>query len=135
MGNPPQIQPWQRVGQQDPAWVRWTLTLLVVGLLTVLVLIPVVNVFWQALADGFGAYWRNLVADRETRHAIVLTLAVAPVAVALNVLFGLAAAWAIARFRFPGRTLLLTLIDLPFAVSPVVAGLMLVLLFGLSGYL
>src|SRR5262249_23929854 len=129
MGDAPnQAQPWQRVGpkrvQHEPAWVRWPLTLLAVGALTVLVVVPVVNVFYQALADGLGAYWQNLVADRDTRHAILLTLAVAPVAVFLNVVFGLAAAWAIARFRFPGRTLLLTLIDLPFSVSPVVAGLM-----------
>jgi sulfate transport system permease protein len=102
--------------------------------LTVLVIIPVVSVFYQALSAGLGVYWQNLATDRDTRHAILLTLAVAPVAVALNVVFGLAAAWAIARFRFPGRTLLLTLIDVPFAVSPVVAGLMFVLLFGMSGY-
>jgi sulfate transport system permease protein len=119
----------------DPAWVRWTLTLLAIGVLMVLVVIPVVNVFWQALAGGLGVYWHSLIADGDTRHAILLTLAVAPVAVALNIVFGLAAAWAIARFRFPGRTVLLSLIDLPFAVSPVVAGLMFVLLFGMSGYL
>jgi sulfate transport system permease protein len=75
------------------------------------------------------------VEDRDTRHAILLTLIVAPAAVVLNLLFGLAAAWAIARFRFPGRSALVSLIDLPFAVSPVVAGLMLVLIFGLQGYL
>jgi sulfate transport system permease protein len=138
MGKPPPTHAAPRVGlkrpHHDPAWVRWTLTLLAVGVLTVLVVVPVVNVFYQALADGVRVYWDNLVADRETRHAVLLTLAVAPVAVFLNILFGLAAAWAIARFRFPGRTLLLTLIDLPFSVSPVVAGLMFVLLFGLSGY-
>jgi sulfate transport system permease protein len=119
----------------DPLWVRWTLTLLAVGVLTLLIVVPVVSVFYQALGHGLGVYWDNLVADRDTRHAILLTLAVAPVAVALNTIFGLTAAWAIARFRFPGRTLLLTLIDLPFAVSPVVAGLMFVLLFGMTGYL
>jgi sulfate transport system permease protein len=121
--------------QHDPAWVRWSLTLLAVGVLTVLVIVPAVNVFYQALADGFSVYWNNLIGDRDTRHAILLTLAVAPVAVFLNVLFGLAAAWAIARYHFPGRLLLLTLIDLPFSVSPVVAGLMLVLVFGMNGYL
>ena len=77
----------------------------------------------------------NLVGDPDTRHAILLTLTVAPIAVVANVVFGVAAAWAIARFRFPGRTLLTTLIDLPFSVSPVVAGLMFVLIFGLQGYL
>src|SRR5437868_504086 len=133
MGEPRKTE-WKRP-LNDPPWVRWTLTLLAVGVLTVLVVIPVVNVFVQALAGGLAVYWDSLVADRDTRHAILLTLAVAPVAVGLNVVFGLAAAWAIAHFRFPGRTLLLTLIDLPFSVSPVVAGLMFVLLFGMSGYL
>jgi sulfate transport system permease protein len=114
--------------------VRWTLTLAAVAVIGVLVVVPVVHVFAQALAKGIGVYWDTLVADADTRHAIQLTLTVAPVAVALNLVFGVAAAWAIARFRFPGRTLLVTLIDLPFAVSPVVAGLMFVLLFGLQGY-
>jgi sulfate transport system permease protein len=114
--------------------VRVTLTgaaLLVVG---VLIVVPVVSVFVQAFANGVPAYFAELIGDRDTRSAILLTLTVAPTAVALNVVFGVAAAWAIARFRFPGRTLLLTLIDLPFSVSPVVAGLVFVLLFGLQGY-
>ena len=100
-----------------------------------LILMPVINVFTQALADGFGTYWNNLFDDAGTRKSILLTLIVAPVAVVLNVVFGVAAAWAIARFRFPGRTILTTLVDLPFSVSPVVAGLVLVLIFGLTGYL
>jgi sulfate transport system permease protein len=79
-------------------------------------------------------YWYCLVEDRDTLHAILLTLGVAPIAVAVNIVFGIAAAWAIARFRFRGRTLLITLIDLPFSVSPVVAGLVLILIFGLQGY-
>jgi sulfate transport system permease protein len=133
MGEPRRVE--MKRPLHDPPWVRWTLTLLAVGVLMVLVVIPVVNVFWQALAGGLGVYWHSLIADGDTRHAILLTLAIAPVAVALNIVFGLAAAWAIARFRFPGRTVLLSLIDLPFAVSPVVAGLMFVLLFGMSGYL
>jgi sulfate transport system permease protein len=123
-----------RPGQRDPALVRWGLTGLAVALLAVLVVLPLVNVFVQALAHGPWVYWQNLVDSPETRHAILLTLTVAPVAVALNVVFGVAAAWAIARFRFPGRTFLLTLIDLPFSVSPVVAGLALVLIFGLQGF-
>jgi sulfate transport system permease protein len=114
--------------------VRWGLTLAAVGVLVVVVVVPVVNVFAQALAGGPRVYWDNLVASPETRHAILLTLRVAPLAVLLNVVFGVAAAWAIARFRFPGRTLLTTLIDLPFSVSPVVAGLVFVLLFGMQGY-
>jgi sulfate transport system permease protein len=117
----------------DPAWVRYTLTTLALLALTVLVVVPVVSVFYEALADGAGTYWRNLTADPDTRHSVLLTLTVAPLAVLCNLVFGIAAAWAIARFRFRGRTLLVTLIDVPFSVSPVVAGLMFVLLFGLQG--
>jgi sulfate transport system permease protein len=124
-----------RPAARDPWPVRWGLTLAAVAILGVLVVVPVVHVFSQALAGGPGAYVRHLLDDPLTRHAIALTLVVAPAAVACNTVFGIAAAWAIARFRFPGRTLLLTLIDLPFAVSPVVAGLVLVLLFGRQGYL
>ena len=119
---------------RDPAWVRWTLTLLAVSVIIVLVVVPVVHVFYQAFGKGVGAYFRALFGDADTRHAILLTLTVAPASVALNVAFGVAAAWTLARFRFVGRTLLLTLIDLPFSVSPVVAGLVFVLLFGLQGY-
>jgi sulfate transport system permease protein len=118
--------------RQDPLWLRGLLvglTFLIVG---GLVAVPLASVFVQAFADGVGAYWHSLVDDADTRHAVFLTLVVAPVAVALNTAFGVAAAWTIARFRFPGRTLLTTLIDLPFSVSPVVAGLVFVLLFGLN---
>jgi sulfate/thiosulfate transport system permease protein len=119
----------------DPAWVRYTLTALALFAMTVLVVIPVISVFYEALAEGFGTYWRNLTADPDTRHSVLLTLMVAPLAVVCNVVFGIAAAWAITRFQFRGRTLLVTLIDTPFSVSPVVAGLMFVLLFGLQGLL
>ena len=119
---------------RDPAWVRWSLTAAALLALTVLVVVPVVSVFAEAFADGAGTYWRNLTADPDTRAAVLLTLTVAPAAVLCNLVFGVAAAWAIARFRFPGRTALVTLIDLPFSVSPVVAGLALVLLFGMKGY-
>lgn len=118
----------------DPLWVRWLLISLTVLLLGVLVVIPVINVFYEALRDGLEAYGRHVFGDADTRHAILLTLTVAPVAVLCNVVFGLAAAWAVARFRFPGRTLLVTLIDVPLSVSPVVAGLAFVLLFGLQGF-
>ena len=119
---------------QDPWVVRWGLILAAVGVVGVLVIVPVINVFYEALARGAGTYMQNLLADADTRHAILLTLTVAPVAVVLNVVFGVAAAWAITRYQFPGRTILTTLIDLPFSVSPVVAGLIFVLLFGLQGY-
>jgi sulfate transport system permease protein len=108
---------------------------LAVAVVGILIVVPVIHVFHAALVGGVKVYWHNLVGDADTRHAILLTLSVAPVAVGLNLVFGVAAAWAIARFRFPGRTLLITLIDLPFSVSPVVAGLVFVLIFGLQGYL
>src|SRR5690606_17853010 len=77
----------------------------------------------------------NLFLDPDTRHSILLTLTVVPIALVANVVFGVTAAWAVSRFQFPGRALLTALIDLPFSVSPVVAGLMFVLIFGLQGYL
>jgi len=123
-----------RRAQADPAWVRYgliTLTLLVVG---VLVVVPILNVFVGALSEGIGVYFHNLVDDPDTRSAILLTLTVVPIALVANVIFGVAAAWTVTRFSFPGRTLLVAFIDLPFSVSPVVAGLMFVLIFGLQGY-
>lgn len=121
--------------QHDHWLVRWAVIAAAVGSVGILVILPVVFVFYQALADGLAAYWHNLFGDPDTAHAIMLTLIVAPISVALNVIFGVAAAWAIARFQFPGRTVLTSLIDLPFSVSPVVAGLVFVLIFGLQGYL
>src|SRR5436305_381431 len=117
----------------DPPAVKLALILAAVAVMAFFVVVPLVNVFAQAFAGGVGAYRHNLVADADTLHSIKLTLIVAPIAVGLNVTFGIAAAWAIARFRFPGRTLLTALIDLPFTVSPVVVGLFLLLLFGLQG--
>ena len=124
-----------RKTQQDPLWVRWNLTLLAIVVVGLLVVIPVINIFSEALSEGIGAYLKNLFGNPDTRQSILLTMIVAPTALLANTLFGLAASWAIARFRFPGRTLLTSLIDLPFSVSPVVAGLMFVLIFGLQGYL
>ncbi len=124
-----------RRAAQDPLWVRVLLIGAALAVVGLLVVVPIVSVFVQAFADGVGTYWHNLFGDPDTRDAIKLTLTVVPIALVLNVVFGIAAAWAIARFRFPGRTLLTALIDLPFSVSPVVAGLMFVLIFGLQGYL
>jgi sulfate transport system permease protein len=118
-----------RRASQDPAWVRWLLITLAVSSIGVLIIIPVIAVFAEAFANGAGAYFESLYSEPYTRHAIGLTLIVAPIAVACNLAFGMAAAWAITRFEFPGRAFLTTLIDLPFAVSPVVAGLMFMLLF------
>jgi sulfate transport system permease protein len=120
---------------RDPALVRWLLIAATLAIVGLLVVVPVAAVFHKALEQGMATYWQTLVADADTRHAILLTLTVAPIAVAANVVFGVAAAWTIARFRFRGRALLTALIDLPFSVSPVVAGLALVLIFGLRGYL
>ncbi len=122
-----------RRADRDHWLVRWSLTALALLILGVLIVLPLVHIFVQAFARGPWVYVQNLFGSAETRHAMLLTLTVAPVAVALNLLFGIAAAWSIARFRFPGRTVLTTLIDLPFSVSPVVAGLVFVLLFGLQG--
>jgi sulfate transport system permease protein len=121
-----------RVG--DPWYVRWALIGVALGIIAVVVVVPVVHVFWLAFGNGLAGYWEALAGDADTRHAILLTMTVAPVAVAANLVFGVAAAWAIARFRFRGRALLISLIDLPFSVSPVVAGLLFVLLFGMQGY-
>jgi sulfate/thiosulfate transport system permease protein len=118
----------------EPLWVQRLLIAAALLVLIVLIVVPVINIFAYALQDGVSAYFKYLTGDRDTWHAIKLTLFVAPIAVVLNVLFGIAAAWLLTRFQFPGRTLLTSLIDLPFAVSPVVAGLMLVLLFGAKGW-
>lgn len=128
-------KPGHQAIHADPWPIRWGLTLLSVAVVGVLVVVPLIHVFAAALAGGLGVYWHNLFGDPDTRHAILLTLTVAPLAVAGNLVFGIAASWAIVRFRFPGRTVLLALIDLPFAVSPVVAGLVFVLLFGRQGNL
>ena len=122
-----------RRAQQDPAAVQAVLIATALAVLGVLIVLPVVNVFYEAFAKGPAAYWDALAGDPDTLAAIRLTLIVAPTAVLLNVVFGLAAAWAIARFRFRGRSIFTAMIDLPFAVSPVVAGLALMLIFGLQG--
>ncbi|QVL32665.1 sulfate ABC transporter permease subunit CysW [Telmatocola sphagniphila] len=126
------IVPYAKRRSSDPLLVRIVLIGLTFGIVGILVVVPLISVFVQAFSRGMLVYWKNITADPDTRHAIFLTLMVVPVAVAMNLIFGVAAAWTIARFRFPGRTILTTLIDLPFSVSPVVAGLVFVLLFGLQ---
>jgi sulfate transport system permease protein len=121
-----------RIRRTDPWFVRYGLVAFTVVAVGGLIGVPLVHVFARAVAPGVGAYWRSLTADPDTRHAIFLSLMVAPLAVAANTVFGVAAAYTVARFRFPGRSVLVTLIDLPFSVSPVVAGLVFVLLFGLQ---
>ncbi|HEX3716711.1 MAG TPA: sulfate ABC transporter permease subunit CysW [Verrucomicrobiae bacterium] len=114
--------------------VRGTLIAVAVLFSTVFLLLPLINVFAQAFAYGWDAYLRAL-KDPDTLSAVRLTLIVAGISVPLNAIFGLASSWAIAKFEFRGKMLLLTLIDLPFSISPVVAGLLFVLLFGASGLL
>lgn len=123
-----------RLATRHSPLVRWVLIAAAWSVVGLLIVIPLADVFYQALAGGFRAYWKHLVGNPETVHALALTLTVAPIAVAANVVFGVAAAWAIARFDFPGKSLLTTLIDLPLSVSPVVAGLAFVLLFGAQGF-
>jgi sulfate transport system permease protein len=106
-----------------------------VGIVGLLIVVPLASVFAEAFAEGPAAWWRALAHDPDTRHAIWLSLTVAPLAVAINTIFGIATAWLVSRFRFPGRSLLITLCDVPFSVSPVVAGLALVLIFGRQGLL
>jgi sulfate/thiosulfate transport system permease protein len=113
--------------------VRFLLVTLVVAWLSLFLLLPLVSVFAEALRQGLGAYLAALV-DPDALAAIRLTLLVAAIAVPANLVFGLCAAWAIAKFEFKGKSFLITLIDLPFSVSPVISGLIYVLLFGAQGW-
>ena len=120
-------------GTDDSPLVKRVLITIAFLFSSVFLLLPLINVFAQALVKGLSVYWSSL-TDPDTLSAVRLTLVVAAISVPLNVIFGVAAAWAIAKFEFRGKAILITLIDLPFAVSPVVSGLMFVLLFGLQGY-
>ncbi len=117
---------------QEPRWVRYGLLTVGLGFLFFFLGLPLVAVFVEALAQGVPLYLEAL-KEPETRSAIWLTVAIALAVLPFNVVFGVAAAWAIAKFDFKGKSLLITLIDLPFAVSPVVAGLVFILLFGAQG--
>jgi sulfate transport system permease protein len=135
----PGIEPSRRVAALpmaigEPAIVRRILIGIAIAFLGIFLVLPLAVVFVEALRKGFGAY-AAAVTQPTALAAIRLTLLVAAIAVPLNTIFGLAAAWAIGKFDFPGRSILLTIIDLPFAVSPVVSGLIYVLLFGRQGVL
>jgi len=117
----------------EPVWLRWTLIGVVVLAMFGLIVLPLVLVMVEAFAQGWVAYF-TAIGDADTVAAIKLTLVVAAITVPLNAVFGIAAAWAITKYEFWGKRLLLALIDLPFAISPVVAGLVFVLLFGAQGW-
>lgn len=113
--------------------VRWTLTGIALIFLALTLVLPLVLVFAQALSKGLPAYW-DAIKEPDALSAAKLTLLVASIAVPINLIFGVAAAWCISKFEFPGKHLLITLIDLPFAVSPVISGMIFVLLFGAHGW-
>jgi len=127
------LYPARNNPRTEPGPIRIAIIAIAVTFLTVFVVLPLVVVFAQAFSKGIGAYFSAL-SDPEALSAIRLTLWVAAISVGLNLVFGLVAAWAIANFDFRGKTLLISLIDLPFSVSPVIAGLVFVLLFGGQGY-
>ncbi|MBF0392230.1 MAG: sulfate ABC transporter permease subunit CysW [Alphaproteobacteria bacterium] len=124
----------RRIATGDPTPVRWLLITVALGFLAVFLVLPLVAVLAEAFAKGVGAWWVAL-SGEDSRAAIRLTLIVAAIAVPLNVAFGLCASWAVAKYDFPGKSLLVSLIDLPFSVSPVISGLVWVLLFGAQGLL
>ena len=135
---PPRIAPKKHVPRtyealKEPAWARRLLIGGALAFLAFFLVIPLLTVFYYGLRAGFEPFFGAL-ADADTLASVQLTLLTAAVAVPLNLVFGVAAAWAIAKFEFPGKNLLITLIDLPFSVSPVVSGLVYVLMFGAQGW-
>lgn len=123
----------RNVATREPTLVRWLLIAITLAFLTAFLFVPLISIFVEAFRGGVDAYFAAL-KEPDALAAIRLTLLVAAIAVPLNLVFGLAAAWAIAKFEFRGKSLLITLIDLPFSVSPVIAGLIYALLFGLQGW-
>ena len=117
----------------EPPLVRWTLTGIALVFLALTLVLPLALVFHEAFAKGLAAYWRAI-SEPDALSAARLTLLVAAIAVPVNLVFGVAAAWCISKFAFPGRNLLVTLIDLPFAVSPVISGMIFVLFMGSHGW-
>jgi sulfate/thiosulfate transport system permease protein len=118
---------------KEPAWVRWLLISTALAFLGLFLFLPLVSVFFEAFKKGADVYLAAIV-EPDALSAVKLTLIAAVIAVPLNLVFGVSAAWAIAKFDFRGKSILLTLIDLPFSVSPVIAGLIYVLIFGLQGW-
>jgi sulfate transport system permease protein len=125
--------PRYRATRSEPGLVRWLIIGTALAFLGIFLLLPLVTVFVQAFARGVVPYL-NALTEPDAVSAIKLTLIVAAISVTLNLIFGVIAAWAIAKFEFPGKSFLITLIDLPFSVSPVISGLVFVLLFGAQGF-
>ncbi|MGZ8227940.1 MAG: sulfate ABC transporter permease, partial [Methylococcaceae bacterium] len=131
--NPARLVARQQRVLQDADWVRWSLITIAVGFIALFICLPLGLVIFQAFSKGLEVYWSALSQD-DTVAAVKLTVLTALVTVPLNTVFGVAAAWAITRFDFKGKSLLTTLIDLPFSVSPIISGLIFVLLFGAQGW-
>ena len=129
----PQVGRPVRLPLTEPAPVRWALIGVALAFLLFFLVLPFVIVFTEALAKGVGVYVAAI-TEPDALAAVELTLLTAAIAVPLNLIFGVAAAWAITKFEFHGKSLLITLIDLPFSVSPVISGMVFVLLFGLQGW-
>jgi len=130
----PSRDTYRTSARSEARWVQWIFIALSLLFLGAFLFVPLLAVFVEALRNGVGAYFASLV-EPDALTAIKLTLIVAAISVPASLVFGLAAAWAIAKFEFRGKSVLITLIDLPFAVSPVISGLIYVLLFGLQGWL
>jgi sulfate transport system permease protein len=124
---------WRDTTLTETRWLRYTLTAVALAFLALFLILPLVVVFTEALRVGLAPYF-SAITEPDAVAALKLSLLVVALAVPLNLVFGLFAAWAIAKFRFPGRSFLTSLIDLPFSVSPVIAGLVYVLLFGAHGW-
>lgn len=120
--------------QQDPTWVKWLLIVIACTFIFLFLVLPLLVVFTEGLRKGLTFYWDALTQE-DARSAIGLTLIAAMIAVPLNLIFGICAAWSISKFEFKGKSLLITLIDIPFSVSPVVAGLIFVLICGSNGWI
>lgn len=131
--QPGALERYETPSTREPAWIKVLLIGIALSFFTVFLLFPLFTVFSEALRKGWVAYLVSL-TNRDAWAAIKLTLITAAIAVPLNLFFGIAAAWAIAKFEFPGKRVLITLIDLPFSVSPVISGLIYVLLFGAQGW-
>jgi sulfate transport system permease protein len=123
-----------RAAAHDPLWLRIALIAVAIGFVGLFLVLPLAVIFLEALRDGLGAFFKAF-SDPAAWSAIKLTVIAAGIAVPLNLIFGVAASWAIAKFEFPGKSFLITLIDLPFAVSPIISGMIFVLLFGAQSWL